>query len=201
MEDYPNNSNASKGEEKKTPVKRVQLSAPAQVKKKSGIRKLGDQFLSEDRGSVKEHLIQDVAIPGIRRILSDGLKDAIDIIFDGRVSDRRRDRGPSWVSYRDDYTRYSRSSSRDDSYVRRSAYDFDDITFRTRADAENVLLELDDRLRQYKVVTVYDFFDICGVTPPYTSQRYGWSDLRTADPVRVLDGWVIRLPKPIALDP
>lgn len=207
MEEYPNNSNASKTvarseseEMKKKEINKVQLSAPPKTKKRSPFSKLSDNLLSDDKASIGSHIWNDVAVPMLKDFFANSLTDAVNIIFYG--STRRRDSRPSgsYVSYRTDYGAYSRDPRRDDPPVRRSAYDFDEFTFRTRRDAECVLDELDSILRRYKIVSVADFYEVVDQTPPFTAHRYGWTDIRTADIASGRDGYYIRMPKPAPLD-
>ena len=44
-------------------------------------------------------------------------------------------------------------------------------------------------------------YDLSGLTPPYTANSYGWTSIRTAEPVRVRDGgYVLKLPKASPID-
>ena len=45
-----------------------------------------------------------------------------------------------------------------------------------------------------------DLYDLVGMTSNYTDNKYGWYDLRTAYIQGVSGGYVIRLPKPVALN-
>lgn len=207
MAEYPNNSNAARNAERnempesqKKEINKVSLSAPAKTKKRSPLSKIGDNILSDDRGSIGSHIWNDVAVPMLKDFFANSLTDAVNIIFYG--STRRGDRRPggTYVSYRTDYGSYSRDPRRDDPPQRRSAYDFDEFSFRTRRDAEGVLYELDNILRRYKIVSVADFYEVVDQTPPFTANHYGWTDLRQADIASGRDGYYIRMPKPAPLD-
>ena len=66
MPEYPNNSNAARNETpeaQKKEINKVSLSAPAKTKKRSPLSKLGDNILSDDRGSIGDHIWHDVAGP------------------------------------------------------------------------------------------------------------------------------------------
>ena len=65
MAEYPNNSNAARRvaptpnetpENPKKEINKVSLSAPAKTKKRSPLSKLGDNILSDDRGSIGSHI-------------------------------------------------------------------------------------------------------------------------------------------------
>ena len=58
---------------------------------------------------------------------------------------------------------------------------------------------MDELIDQYGVVSVGDLYDLVGVTGAYTDNNYGWTDLRTASVVRTRDGYMIKLPRALAL--
>ena len=45
-----------------------------------------------------------------------------------------------------------------------------------------------------------DFYDLVGMTSNYTDNKYGWYDMRSAYVQAVNGGYIIRLPKPVALN-
>ena len=63
-----------------------------------------------------------------------------------------------------------------------------------------VLNQMIDALATYNCVSVADLYDLVGMTSNYTDNKYGWYDLRTAYIQGVSGGYVIRLPKPVALN-
>ena len=58
---------------------------------------------------------------------------------------------------------------------------------------------MDELIDQYGMVSVGDLYDLVGVTGQYTDNNYGWTDLRTASVVRTRDGYMIKLPRALAL--
>ena len=58
---------------------------------------------------------------------------------------------------------------------------------------------MDELLETYKMVTVADFYDLVGVTCDYTDNNYGWTSLRSAEVVRVRDGYIIKLPRALPI--
>ena len=69
-----------------------------------------------------------------------------------------------------------------------------------RVEAEEVRRQMLDVIARYGFVTVADMYDMAGLTPPYTANSYGWVNIRTAEPVRVRDGYILRLPKASPID-
>lgn len=202
MQDYKPNSNRFKEEQKAAitnpPEKKVEkvIKGKAKTKKKGEIRKFADGFISEDVSNVKSYIIDDLIIPTLKRTIVDAIKNSAEMIFLGKISDSGRSRsGAGYVSYRD-YNKRDEPRSRESS----SRFDYDEIRFDTRADAEAVLDQMIDMIGRYGLVTVADMYDMADLTAPYTSNRYGWMSLRTADVARASDGYYIRLPRASAID-
>ena len=59
MENYPSNSHKTREQNTDKKVEKV-VSGKTSTKKKSGIRKLSDTFLSEDIGNVKNYIFAEV---------------------------------------------------------------------------------------------------------------------------------------------
>ena len=204
LEDYKSNSHKSKAETKaQVPEKKVEkvVNGPVKVKKKNEVSKLKDVFISEDAANVKSYVVMDVIVPTVQKAIVDIVSDGIRMIFgQGRDSSRSRSSdGPvSYRSYydkRDDDRRYGRSSSRT-----RGSYSYDDIIFDSRGEAERVRERMEDLLDQYKLVTVADLYEMVDVPGEWTDNKYGWTSLRTAEVVRVRDGYMLKLPKAFPID-
>ena len=52
----------------------------------------------------------------------------------------------------------------------------------------------------YGQVTVADLYDLVGVTGNYTDNKYGWTNIRNAETIRVRDGYMLKLPKVLPVD-
>ena len=70
----------------------------------------------------------------------------------------------------------------------------------SRGEAEEVLARMDELISTYGIVTVADFYDMCGITCDYTANKYGWTNIRNAQVVRVRDGYMIKMPKSMPID-
>ena len=201
MQDYKPNSNRFKEEQKAAEKKKVEkvVSGKARVKKKSGVRKFADSFVSEEAANVGSYILSELIIPTVKQTIVDGIKNSAEMIFLGKVSDRNSRRVGSSASYVS-YNRYS--DRRDDRYEPKSrgSYNPDDIVFDSRRDAEDVLQQMDGIMAEYGLVKVADLYDLAGLTCPHTSNRYGWTNIRNAEVVRISDGYIIKLPRAIPLD-
>lgn len=182
-------------EKKVTPVVKNKVKR----KQKSSLSKFKDELIKDDIPNLKDYIIFDVAIPYLMNTVGDILNDTIDTVFHkGARSGSRTRRTNSYVSYRDYGSRNSRARVPDRPYapVRRSGYNFDDIVIGTAKEAEDVLDQMTDIIGKYGIVTVNDYYDLVGEVGNSTDANYGWNSLRTADVVRVRDGYIIKLPRP-----
>lgn len=162
-------------------------------------RKFADIFISEDAANVKSYIFMDVLVPAIKKAISDIVTDGIDMILYGGTGRSERSGRTNKVSYRSYYDK--RDARREKgTYAPRNRFDYDDIVFESRVEAEEVRRQMLDVIARYGFVTVADMYDMAGLTPPYTANSYGWTSIRTAETTRVFDGYVIKLPKASPID-
>ena len=199
-EEYlPNSHRYKEGQKESLPEKkRVEkvIHGKVKVRPKSGLHKLTDVFISEDAANVKSYIVMDVLVPAVKKAISDIVRDGIDMILYGE-SKGRSSSSSSYVSYRD-YSRRDEDRFRDRDCDRRG-YNHDDIVLESRGEAEEVITRMDELIETYGVVSVADLYDLVGKTCEYTDNKYGWTNVRNAEPIRVRDGWMLRLPKALPL--
>lgn len=212
MQDYKPNSNRFKEQQKETALaertaeKKLEkvVSGGATSVKKSGVRKSMDNFVANDLANIKDYVINDVMIPTFKNTVWDIFTNALDIVLfkgEGRIGGRKHGERTATRNY----VNYNRMSdgrdTRRSSDSARNSFSFDDILFDTKADAEEVLYQLNGALAEYKIATVADLYDLAGVTGEYTYQDYGWTNLRNAKTVRVRDGrYMIDLPRALPIE-
>lgn len=201
-EEYKSNSHRSKEgkTEALTDRKKVEKVVHGRVrtKPKSGVSKITDIFISEDAANVKSYIVMDVLVPAVKKAISDIVRDGIDMILYGESKGRKSSSASGYVSYRD----YSRSDDRDrfrDSRSR-SSYAHDDIVLDSRGEAEEVLTRMDELIDTYGNVSVADLYDLVGKSSEYTDNKYGWTNIRNAEPIRVRDGYMLKLPKALPIN-
>ena len=197
---YKPNSHKSKMEtEEKKKVEKV-VRGNVRTKKKNEISKVKDAFISEDAGNVKSYVLMDVIIPTIKNTIVDIVTDSIRMIFLGESGRKRKSVSGSKVSYRSYYDDPRDSDRYNRPVTRAAGLNLDDIILETRADAELVLDQMQNIIDEYGHVTVSDLYDMVDLTAPYTGNRYGWTRLGSAEPVRTRDGdYVLRLPRPTVI--
>lgn len=204
MEDYKPNSNRFKAEqqnkEREKKVEKPVVTGKVVTRKPSTLRKLTNEFISEDAKNVKSYVFGEVLIPAIKKAISDIVTDGIDIILYGESRGRSKRSTADKVSY----TRYSDRDyrpQRDTRPALSSRYSYDDIIFNSRGEAESVLARMDELIDTYKIVSVSDLFDLVGISDNnYMNNSYGWTNIRNAEVVRVRDGYMIKMPRAIPID-
>ena len=201
--DYKPNSNRYKKEQSNALAERKKIekvvTGKVKTKKKSEISKLKDTFISEDVSNVKSYIVMDVLIPAAKKAISDIVRDGIDMILYGDTRGGRSSSGASYVSYRS-YSDRDRRDTRRESSRTRVGYDYDDIILESRAEAEEVLRRMDELIETYGIVSVADLYDLVGKSCNYTDNKYGWTNIRNAEPVRVRDGYLLKMPKAGPID-
>ena len=220
MEEYKPNSYKIREEQKNASIeekKKIEKVTTNKVitKKKSEVAKIKDVFITKsvekhswlkdkitykfDNNyalSVGSYLFMDVLIPALKNTVEDLVTYGIRRLLRGDTGTRRSGSSIDSISYRD----YNKISKRDDvryedSSRTRTGYNYDDVIVGSRAEAEEVLMRLDELIETYGQASVADLYDLVGITGKYTDNNYGWINIRNAEPVQVRDGYLLRLPK------
>lgn len=202
---YTPNSHKYKEQQKNAPVeeKRVSQVVKGPVKtKKNEVRKLADIFISEDLNSVKKYVFMDVLVPAIKKAIYDIVTNGIDMfLYGGSGRGKSNNPGGAKVSYRNYYEQKNTNGYRPSENNRQNnAFDYDDIVFNNRGEAEAALQQMRDIVARYGLVTVNDLYEMTPLSAPYTSQKYGWMDVSNVDVVRVRDGYILKLPRAVPID-
>lgn len=188
--------------EERKKVEKV-VTGPVKVKKNAGVKKLSDFFISEDAANVKSYLVMDVLLPAIKNTIEDIVINGVRMILRGDTTDRRGNRSSGYradiVSYNKLYDRHDRRYE-SDTRTTRTGYSYDDVILPTRGEAEEVLARMDELIESYGQVAVADLYDLVGISGNYTDNKYGWTNIRNAEPVRVRDGYILKLPKVTTLN-
>lgn len=208
--DYPSNSNkaktakaqASAPQEKR--VKKV-VTSPVIIKEKTKAQKFLGNFIAKDASDIKEYLVQEVLIPTVKDTIWAAITNTVEMTLWGGTGRARRSGTSNLGSRVRNFTDYCTISSKDtrryndryDDEPRSVGFDPEDIVFRTLTDAEAVLDQMAACIEQWDKVSVNELYDMVGRTAPsHTATRYGWTYLDAGcKPVRVRDGYILKLPK------
>ena len=74
-----------------------------------------------------------------------------------------------------------------------------EYVFKDISEADYVIKHMKEIIELYGYVTVSDFYDLVGITGNYTDNKYGWTNIRNAEVIRVSDGYLIKLPKALPI--
>ena len=186
MSDFKPNSNKSKELAKKV--------LKGTVKKKGEISKLVDIFITKDIDSVKDYVVHDILIPEVKKIIEDIVVNSVGMILHGNDSVQRR-KPSSDNSYRNYYDKKDRPQKN------RSARCYEEATFNTRTEANEVIDRMDELIDRYGFVRVSEFNELAGITGNYTDTKYGWTDIRNANVIRTREGYyIIKLPRALPIN-
>jgi len=216
---YPSNTNKEKAgevvpatkvtsESERAPLEKV-ISGNAVQRKKSLGSKIAETFAGDDAQSVGQYILFDVVIPATKNLISDMVSQGIErLLFGdarGRIQVDRR------VGGRTGYNKMyngglSRERDREEPRSRslsnraRATHDFGEILMETRGEATEVLDRLMLQVEEYDVATVADLYNLVGISGTFQDEKFGWTDLRGSEVVRVRNGYVLRLPRTTDLD-
>lgn len=197
----PGNSNRQK-EKEPAPEKHITkkvIQGEAKVKKSLG-KRFAEAFTPSDVDSIKDYIFTDVIVPAIKDAINDAVTGALQMfLFDGVRSSSRRRKDRDRTSYSSFYEKGGRDSR--DSQNKTSSpiatgnwKNWKDITLESRADAEDVLAELQATCRRYGKASVGDLYDALGKPCEFTAYSYGWTNLDDACVRRLYRGWGFDMP-------
>ena len=210
MQNYPSNSHTSK-EEPKEPERKVRVEKVVTtevIKRKQPMgKRIAETFAGDDMKSVGSYVLFEVMLPAAKDMIFDAFKEGLARTLYGSDSRKRVSPGSSPVGYNKMYgggsssgPKYSGGTlsggGRNLSPKARAAHEFTEIILPNRGEAEVVLDTLNDVINNYTEATVADLYDALGVTPAFTDNQWGWTNLRDAGVTRVREGWLLNLPKP-----
>ena len=186
MEEYKSNSHKSKEQQgaSGSSPKKIDgvISGSASRKKRSEAKKFADVFIQEDVSNVKSYILMDVLVPAVKKALSDIVKDGVDMILYGETNRNRKNGNTSRVNYRGYYDREERRD-------------------RPSSRGRDYLDAMNDIIDQYGIVSVADLYDLANLDhPPYTMNKYGWTNIAGAKAMRVRDGYALKLPRAVPIN-
>jgi len=185
------------------------IKGEARRQKRGFGKKFSESFFGDDTRSVADYIIHDILVPAFKGTITDMISGGIEMLMFGERKGRNtyRDRNQSYVSYSSYYgnnqntqRHSSRSQQREMSRNGRNRHDFDEIILESRGEAEEVLSHLVDNVIDYGVTSVADLYNLVGITPNFTDEKYGWTDMRSASVTRTRGGYLINLPRTQLID-
>lgn len=200
LAEYSSNSNKArdgevtpeKQEKKITPV----VTGGAVIQKKTRLSKFKDSIIAESLDNVASYIWSDVFIPALKSFISDAGTKGLNRMLYGKSADNKVT-NTSKISYGSFFTPGSvKIADPARPIVNSSVYDYDNIYFTDRGDAEAVLESMCEMLDIFQQVSVGDMYDLANVpTTNYLVNNYGWTSLSGAKVMSSNNGYFIKLPK------
>lgn len=145
-----------------------------------------------------EHIVKDYAEPTAKKILNTvaqsvlhKLGDAVQMLLFGKIVDNKN--GPV------DYTSFSNPGIASAPVAHKLTDKVETFVFSTRQEALKVLDYLKGLIATYGSASVLNYYEAVQEPPDYMMADRGWMDLSSAEVRNTPEGWIIDLPRPIAL--
>ena len=202
VDDFKPNSKAYKAG-KQSASERIEpiVKASSIVKQKDSFsKKFLKSFLAEGVNDVKEYLLFDCIIPGIKS----AILNSISMAFNGEAYRGDKNRQYYDRPYYNDYSSYYSGggnyySSREKEKKKRDDQnektDYRRIVFYEKDNAERVALEMRRRIREMGGASIAELLALIGKPSDYTDNDYGWNDERDIRIRRISDGFLIDVPE------
>ena len=167
-------------------------------------RRFMETFVGGDAKSVVSYMLNEIAYPAARNMIVDAVSGGIERMVFGedrpasRRSGVRFGGGSSFVSYNKMTGKgdpRDREKPRGLSREARANHDFGEIVLNTRAEAEMVRERLYDLVNEFNLATVGDYLQLCGITPEYTDNKWGWDDMHGSSIRKIREGYLLDLPR------
>ena len=211
-DNYPGNSKKERTEASKSETVRPQIKKIVRtggvVRKPSVGSRVRETFAGEGAKETGTYVFFDVIIPAIKAMLFDTITQGADrILFGGRDvirSGMANAPRTSKINYNKTSTdmanrypgRNFEGGGREISRAARSNHRFDEILIETRGEAEMVLDTMQDLISRFQWVSVPEFYSMVDVTAEFTDEKWGWTNISTAQ-IRPSRGkYVLILPSP-----
>lgn len=207
MAEYPPNSKNPVPEVPKDDQPKIEPVVTGTVSRRKTplSKKFKETFIGGDAKSVGTYLLTEIIVPTIKDTVADIVSHGIEqMVFGGNRSSVRR--GATTRATGAAYTAYNRVTQAVKADPRvsisrqgRAMHDFDEIILGSRVEAEEVIDRLIDRIGKYEQASVADLYELVGITPKYTDDRWGWQEFHGMGVEYVRSGYLLKLPQPVAL--
>lgn len=166
-------------------------------------KRIARSMIAEDVTNVGDFVVDEVFRPALRNLVYDIVSQGSHRLLFGTARGRRSvvpGTGPV-TSLKMAYHQVNnpnesvRTMSRED----QARHNFDEIILESHSDAVDVLDNLVARVERFGSASVADLYDYIGVTGSFADQRWGWTNLDSADIRQTRRGFIFDLPRPISL--
>ena len=159
-------------------------------------KRLSDVFIAEDVRTVKNHIFMDVIVRAIKTVIVDIVTNGIQMMLWGDTINRGKAPGTKY-NYGNSYN--SLKQPQRTQKTNYTGYGYEDPIVTSRGDAERILQEMSEIIQEYGQASIADLYDLCGITGRPTDMNYGWTEMPGARSIRIPEGYVIQMPRPICI--
>lgn len=164
--------------------------------------KMKHAFLGPDVDKVGDYVLKEYLEPAGKRMVNNAsqnilkkIGDGIQILLFGKIVNAQN----GGVDYTSFYNPNIAPGNQQPVKAYKLLDAVDTFTFRTHADAQAALDYLRGRISVYRSASVADYYENIGAAVDYMMVDRGWVDLSNARVISTPDGFIIDLPRPIAL--
>lgn len=200
--------------EREKKVEAVEGIGAVMVKKPSLGTRFRKTFFSGDAKGTAQHVWSNIIVPMAQNALLDAIQQGSERMVVGQVRSRSSMGtlpnllGLGHQAYNKMYQSGPMQAPgitgqmplQQQQRMARANHSFEQFVLGSRIAAETVVDRMYDLLSRDGAVTVADFMDLLGEPADYTMQKWGWVDLRGSQVVRVPQGYLLDLPRPVVLD-
>lgn len=166
-------------------------------------RRFMDLAFAESPKSIAARIATDILVPNLKR----GIEEAIGSFISGMLWGGSRTpsnliRGPHVTTIGSSYSSISTAGALRQAQMASPSPvsgGYRDLALPTVRDAEMLLAKMYELINDYRVVTVAELYKAAEITPGISDRRFGWTSLDGARIEHTRDGFVLQLPRPIAL--
>lgn len=151
-----------------------------------------------NKSNVGEYVLKERLVPIGKRMINNGAQDilkkasdVVQMLIFGKIVDNKN--GPT------DYTSFSNPNAAKPPTAHKLMNQVEQFAFSTRQDAQRVLDYLRGKISTYGSASVLDYYEAVNEPVDYMMANQGWMDLSTAQIRIAPEGFIIDLPRPIAL--
>lgn len=183
--------------EPKEPVQKI-IEGKVVTRKQAWWKRATRSLVADDIQNIRGYLLTDIVLPTARNFIRDIVVASTDRALYG--SSRVNRDGPRFglggnvggIRTKYDQMSTARPMSRD----AQRRHDFDEVVLDSNSEAVEVVEALISRVMRYGAASVADLYDLVGVTGSFADQKWGWTDLSTADVRPSRGGFLLDLPQP-----
>lgn len=201
--DEMNNSKKAQTAQEPKKIEPV-VKGPVTLKKPSAMARLKNKFLAGDAKQTADYVGSNVVVPGVKQLLLNTLTNGLSMLIMGTAGRQQNTYNngnyyggrsyPYYASYMQNIPQQPQQPPPPKNY---GVADYNNIVFSSYSDADQALSTMIDILERYQWVSINDYYELAGLTAPFTSVNYGWNDLSNTHIVPANGGYVLTLPRPI----